>query len=269
MKTKNRISKRSHTSITNYWFLNLLIISLFLYVMPSMAQDQPEKEKKWKFVVAPYVMFPYMSGDVAIGQIPIDVNVNPGDIVSNLDFGAMLYFEASNDKWAIIFDGLYMKLGQEGTTPMLSRKVELDVDQLALTVSGMYRLASWVEVGVGGRFNSIGYSLKIAPGEIVLPGQDLSNDQTWFDPLIVARFMTRFNDSKWRLSVFGDIGGFGIGSDFAWQVNPYAGYQFSKLFELGVAYRWLGMNYDTGSGSDYFLYDLVISGPEIGFLFHF
>ena len=62
---------------------------------------------------------------------------------------------------------------------------------------------------------------------------------------------------------------FGVGSDLAWQVNPFVGYQFSKLFEIDVAYRWLGMKYENGSGTEYFLYDMVISGAEIGFMFHF
>ena len=93
--------------------------------------------------------------------------------------------------------------------------------------------------------------------------------QTWFDPLLVARVMTRFDGSQWRLGMLADIGGFGIGSDLAWQINPFVGYQFSKLFEIDLAYRWLSMDYETGSGTDQFEYDMVISGPEIGLLFHF
>ncbi len=58
-------------------------------------------------------------------------------------------------------------------------------------------------------------------------------------------------------------------SCLAWQINPFVGYQFSKLFEIDLAYRWLSMNYESGADADYFLYDMVISGPEIGFLFHF
>ena len=43
----------------------------------------------------------------------------------------------------------------------------------------------------------------------------------------------------------------------------------SSLFELVLAYRALGMDYETGNGADLFVYDLVTFGPEIGFLFHF
>ena len=63
--------------------------------------------------------------------------------------------------------------------------------------------------------------------------------------------------------------GLGIGSDFTWQAKPYVGYRFSRLFEMTAAYRWIGIDYETGSGRDNFKYDMTISGPEVGFLFHF
>ena len=195
----------------------------------------------------------------------------------------MLYFEASSDKWVASFDLLYMNLGGDGETPLLGRAASVDVKQLGLTFNGLYRVTEWASVGLGFRVNSINQGIKMAAfqgpgGGDLFPAVDVSTRQTWVDPLIVARFMTRFNDSRWRLGMIADIGGFGIdmniggldiGSNFTWQVNPFVGYQFSKLFEIDLAYRWLGMDYETGSGGSYFLYDMVTSGTELGLLFHF
>jgi len=246
-----------------------LAILIFSFILPVIGQKKEDNDKEWNFTVAPYIILPNMNGDIGMGGIEVDVSANPGDIFSNLDFGAMLYFEASTDKFAFTFDLLYMDLGKDGTTPILERDVRVDVDQLAITISGLYRIAPWAEIGIGGRINSLGSQFKIAPGEIVLPGQKLSMDETWLDPLIVTRAMTRFNNSNWRLGLLASVGGFGLGSDFTWEVNPFGGYQFSDLFEISAAYRWLGMNYETGSGSNRFLYDMVISGPQLGLLFHF
>ena len=255
-------------SIASHSFYAVLIAFVLLFVSPSFAQDKAD-DNSWDFTIAPYLMFPNMNGNVALGAINVDVSAGSSDIFSNLDFGAMLYFEASNPKWTIIFDLLYMDLSSGGVTPFLSREVGVQMDQLAIASYGMYRLNSWMEVGIGGRYNSIGTTLDIASGEVILPGNKFSMDQTWFDPLIVARAIKQFDDSKWRIGMLVDIGGFGIGSDFAWQVNPTVGYRFSNLFEMALAYRWLSMDYNTGEGIDYFLYDMTISGPEIGFLFHF
>ncbi|MDN3642044.1 hypothetical protein QWY87_04990 [Lutimonas halocynthiae] len=250
--------------------LALFIGFLFINTISIRAQSQDdENTKKWNFVAAPYLLLPTMQGDVAINDIPIEVDASTGDIFNVLEGGFMLFFEASNSKWAVNMDILYMKLGETGETPILGRIAELEIKQLGLTFNGLYRVAPWAEVGIGGRFNSIEQSAEIAPGEVALPGRFVSMKETWFDPLLVARVMTRFDGSQWRLGMLADIGGFGVGSDLAWQINPFVGYQFSKLFEIDLAYRWLSMDYESGADSNYFKYDMLISGPEIGFLFHF
>lgn len=272
--TKIKEAMYKNLSLDNFTTLLVVISFLFMGSMPTMAQNEDdENTKKWNFVAAPYLLLPTMQGNVAINDIPIEVDASPGDIFNVLEGGLMLFFEASNSKWAVNMDILYMKLGEAGTTPILGRTAELEIKQLGLTFNGLYRVAPWAEVGIGGRFNSIEQSAEIAgvgntPGDI-LPGRFVSMKETWFDPLLVARVMTRFDGSQWRLGMLADIGGFGVGSDLAWQINPFVGYQFSKLFEIDLAYRWLSMDYESGADSNYFKYDMLISGPEIGFLFHF
>ena len=253
----------------NFFLLVLSTALLVFSALPLYAQEDLAKEKKWNFIAAPYLLFPNMSGEITVNGLPADASASAEDIFNNLDLGGMLYFEANNGKWAIIFDGYYVDLGAEGITPLLSRKATIDLKQLVVAVAGMYRLNSWAEVGIGGRINSISSKLTIAPGEYVLPGSEFSMDETWFDPLIVTRIMTRFDESKWRLGLEAGVGGFGIGSTYAYQINPFAGYQFSKLFEVAVTYRWDGMKYEKGSGTDLFVYDVLLQGPSIGLVFHF
>jgi hypothetical protein len=98
----------------------------------------------------------------------------------------MLYLEMANRNWAIRLDGLYMNLGEEGLTPVTERQVEVDLKQVAIQATGLWRATSGVEIGIGGRLNSIKTGLKVQPGQ-VLPGRDDSGTNTWFDPLTVAR----------------------------------------------------------------------------------
>lgn len=261
-------------------FLKLNTVSTVVLVLVSfsmfsqndsttkISDEQINVSQDWSFTAAPYLLLPSMKGDVAVNGIPVDVNVSPGDIFDNLDFGMMLYLEATKEKWTISFDFLYMDLGKDGSTPLASRKASVDIKQVAATVNGLYRINHWLEAGIGGRINSVKNGVRIAEGEYILPGRDFSMTETWFDPLIVTRVMTEL-DENWRLGALADIGGFGIGSDLAWQFNPFVGYRFSKLFEIALAYRWISMDYDTGSSIDYFLYDLTISGAELGLVFHF
>jgi hypothetical protein len=39
--------------------------------------------------------------------------------------------------------------------------------------------------------------------------------------------------------------------------------------EVVGAYRYIDMDYSTGKGSSYFLYDMAISGPALGVAFSF
>jgi hypothetical protein len=139
--------------------------------------------------------------------------------------------------------------------------------QFVLETTVLRRVSSWAEIGLGGRLMNVDASLDIAPGEI-LPGTLVLETNTWFDPFAAARLSVPL-EGPWRLGVRGDFGGFGIGSDYAWQVYPVVGYRFTRLFELAFAYRALGMKYESGSDDTLFVYDLVTFGPELGFLFHF
>jgi hypothetical protein len=237
-------------------------------VAPAGAQEPPGEGDGWSFTVAPYALVPHMNGEVAIRGNPVEVDVGPGDIFKRLDFGAMLNLEMANQDWAIALDGLYMNLGETGKTPVTERDAEVDMKQSAIEATVMRRAGSWAEFGIGGRLNVLKGGLFVAPGEIVLPGIDVSQTKTWFDPLIVTR-LTAPLEGRWRLAIRGDIGGFGIGSSFAWQIYPHVGYRFGSVFELTLGYRAIGMKYETGSDNEAFLYDMTIFGGQIGFLLHF
>ena len=66
----------------------------------------------------------------------------------------------------------------------------------------------------------------------------------------------------------GDIGGFGVGSDFTWSATIVIGYDF-LLFEhpalVYLGYRAIGQDFTEGSGSDRFTWDVIQHGPILGF----
>jgi hypothetical protein len=65
------------------------------------------------------------------------------------------------------------------------------------------------------------------------------------------------------------IGGFGIGSDLAWQAQAIAGYHFSKLFEMSIGYRVISLDYKHGSELDSFIYDVITYGAMVRLGFNF
>jgi hypothetical protein len=228
----------------------------------SMTSGSATASSHWNCVVEPYLLVPYMTGTSGVHGLTSDVDANAGDILGALDFGAMLYFEAQSPRWAFSLDGTYMDLGAGGTTRL--GDVDVDLKQSGVMVTGYARVKPWAEGTVGFQFNSIKGSLK-GSGSL---GVDLSTDQSWTDPYLGVRLAMPHSD-KWQFGFFGAVGGFGVGSDFAWQAFPQVGYRFNPLFELSGGFRTLYMDYQNGSGNDEFTYKLTTYGPQVGGKFHF
>ena len=244
---------------------------LLCFNVNTVSAQESEPENSWHFLAEPYLMFPYMSGETGIGNnLILPVEASPGDIFSKLQMGAMLYLEAQTDKWAITSDLVYMNLNQEITPGILIHDGSVTAKQLIWEAAGFYRLTRCLEVGLGGRVNyvqtSVDASVNVIPdGTEPISGR---HHKTWFDPIIIARFMTDIKD-KWLFQFRGDLGGFGVGSNFTWQLQGYVGYRFTKLFQLSAGYRFLSTDYSSGEGRKEFIFNVNEFGPVVRFGFNF
>ena len=94
----------------------------------------------------------------------------------------------------------------------------------------------------------------------------LSENTGWVDPVIGMRYrykLSRFLTAATRV----DIGGLGLGSDLSY--NLFAGLSWRiGNFSLGGGYRIWSADYQTGSGSKKFGYDVKTSGLIAGMTFH-
>ncbi len=249
----------------------ILPIFFFLFVLSSTAQDSSVTKPKWNFLLEPYLMFPSMNGTAGAGRLPdANLDADAGDIFSHFKIGAMLYFEAAKDRWALSSDLIYMKLGQDATPGPVINNGEVNVKQFAWELAGLRKLLPGLEAGIGLRLNNLSTELDLVTNNIGggTTARNKSLTETWVDPVIIARLKSAA-DKKIIYQFRGDLGGFGIGSDFAWQIQAYAGYRFSKLFQASAGYRIISIDYSKGSGENRFLYDVDTFGPVIRFGFNF
>jgi hypothetical protein len=80
--------------------ISFLCMMTALMAAPALyGQAAGGSSDEWKFKLAPYLVFPWMDGNAAVRGREVDVNVGAGDILSNLQFGAMGYFEARKGAW--------------------------------------------------------------------------------------------------------------------------------------------------------------------------
>ena len=252
-------------------FFNPIFFGFILSIIFSgnaMAQDSGtvvSETNKWNFLVEPYVMFPNMSGTVGLGDFPeATIDASSNDILGQLKMGFMLNAEASTGKWTIGSDLLYMDLAKGVEAGNLISSGEITAKQLGWEVSGLYRVMPWLELGLGGLLNSINsgadLNMKAIGGGTIPKSKSLT--KTWFDLMLITRISNKSGE-KFIYLFRGEIGGFGIGSDLAWQIQAYAGYRFSKLFQITGGYRIISLDYENGSSANRFMYDVNTSGPVL------
>jgi hypothetical protein len=143
------------------------------------------------------------------------------------------------------------------------RNTNVDFNQGAFAFYGLRRLGSAADLTLGMRVNTLQGQLKSNT-----LGFDVSQDKTWVDPLVGLTLRSP-GQHRVRLQVYTEIGGFGAGSDFTWQVFPTLGFRFTDRFSLEAGYRWLDMDYETGDGNERFVYDVLTQGPVGGLAFRF
>jgi hypothetical protein len=220
---------------------------------------------EWKHEFAPYIWGAAMEGQSGIGPVTADVDLSFSDVVDNLESGFQGIYRATKDEWSVTADLVYMGLGATGNGPEGYVRADVDMDQVAFEVSGGYEVMERLVVFGALRYNDISMEIDTSGP---LGTRAASRDEDWIDPVIGAHYTIPFADS-WSVTLRGDIGGFGVGSDFAWQALASVRWQASERLGVVGAYRYFDMDYEDGSGADYFKYDMVASGPGIGVVFTF
>ncbi len=212
----------------------------------------------WQITVAPYLMGAGMSGNTTLRGRDVEVDVSASNIFSNLQFGAMGLVVARKGDWGFGADVIWAALG---TSTDLAN---IDADQGAFAFYGLRRLNPAADVTFGIRVN-------VLRGQLGFKGAAqtvVEQDKVWVDP-IVGLLLRSPMERRVIARVYGEIGGFGVGSDFAWQIFPTVGIRVGERATIDLGYRWIGTDYESGEGNERFAWDVLMQGPVIGSTFTF
>lgn len=231
----------------------------------SAADAAPAGGEKWQHTAALYMLAAGMSGEAAIGPVGADVDVSFSEILENLEIGAFAAYRGTNGTWSVMVNTMFIGLGatKDGR---LGGAADVDFDQAMLEVDAGWRYAKHFELYFGLRATDLDMNLEVRPA--IGATQNADDQQTWVDPLVGIRFETPMG-SNWTFVARGDVGGFGVGSDFAWQAMTHFDWRISKHWGAAFGYVALDMDYEDGDGSDYFKYDIIATGPFAAATFSF
>jgi hypothetical protein len=241
--------------------LALVSISMMLFSTISFASKEA-RQSDWEFNLAPFYLWAInIDGDVSAGPVTAPVEIPFEDVFDSLEAAFVVHFETwYKNQWGFLVDVDYLDIENKMSLPMgINQNVELSLNLAEF--SGFYRLnrdAHKIDFIAGLRYIDMENTVSIVGGSTLLDG-----NQDWTDPLIGARWMWGFAD-VWSLIARGDIGGFGVGSDFSWHALGLVEWQPWKYASFIAGYRALDLDYEDGSGLDYFKFDATIHGPVVG-----
>ena len=237
-----------------------LVAGVFAGTAHAQSPSAPPSGDGWEFTVAPYVMGASLDGTTTVMGRDADVDVTAGDIFDHMKFGAMGMAAARKGNWGVVADAVWVNLEIDSPMPPATFKPTIAL----ISAAAVRRLNDNVDVTLGARWNHVN-----AQVDLLAPvPMSVEKSHDWVDPTVGVVLRTP-GKGRFHGTLIADVGGFGLGSDLSWQVFPTAGVQLSKGVSLEAGWRFLSVDYETGEGRDHFKYDMLYTGPVVGFTFKF
>jgi hypothetical protein len=230
--------------------LSTLGLAGFLVATASQATAAQDRgNPDWHFTLAPYVWFSNLTGAQTL-NLPHDHQVAGPAVVpvgdTLLETGWLVRAEVGKGRWR-------GWLNVSGATVADDAELHLESDP-SVTTSGTYDL-SWytgelyaaVQVGAFTTTNAIELyagGRYMRHKQILTSGSETDTiTETWFDPVIGSRFFVEMGGRFWA-TFNGDIGGFGVGSDFTWSLGGELGFRIFKPLDISMRYNYQEIDYD-------------------------
>jgi hypothetical protein len=259
-----------------------------------VSQGQSTNPPGWVFNIAPYLWLPTINTTLDYnlppalgGRLPTDVSVGPGELLSNLDFAAMVTADARNGPFSLLTDVLHARVSVGASdshiksvdfpglpSVPISRSLQTSISTtLGLTIwtfAGGYTVlqGDWgnLDVLAGFRLLSVNattdYSLALTltgprgNGATFGGIGGVSASRNVWNGIGGLRGRIRIPESRFFVPYYFDIGG--GGSHPTWQIASGVGYQF-RWGAVSATYRYLVFN----QGGNDTVQRLALRGPML------
>lgn len=213
----------------------------------------------WEFTIAPYVWGADVRTSLEIGRNqPVDGSTS---IFNILNGAFMIAGDARNGRWSIGAEFNYLDLGDDVSVGPFNAVASWELDGTMSSLVGGYALSeksdSRLEAFGGLRHWDLNLSTTVV-------NRTASASRVWTDPIIGARFHKSINP-RWNAMAMGNIGGFGVGSDFQWEAIVQASWQWTDNIMLAGGYRHLSVDFKEAGD----VVDLIFTGPYVALGYEF
>jgi len=268
----------------------LLLCLLSSFATPARAENDaaaaPATAPEWEFSLTTYLWATSLDGTLDAEDTSADIDVSFSDIWDELDVGVLAIIEARRGKLSITSNLIYLKLSADAENPVNSLLPAAPPGSFgvrSVIQSGIFELRpAWevLSLPVFGADDARRVAFDLGPAARVLwldqhlsvklePGAPLGpfarrfdESVDWVDFLVAGRVRVQLSE-KLALVVFGDYGGFDIGSSShrTWSLGGFFSYPLGEHWALAGGWRTLEI--DRGR------VNLEMAGPLVGAVYRF
>ncbi len=243
------------------WAISAAIALLSSLHAVALGAAEFGHSETWEYELAAYGWFSGVNGNATVQgtSFPIDLGSPEFWRVLNLSFNFGL--EAHRGPWALVVDAAIANTEDDVTLPgggPGTFRIENVLPGAAVSYRLLAGSATRLEGLAGVRYSEL---------ELVATADTLQATATekWLDPIVGLRVRGRLAERVfYRLR--GDVGGFGAGSELTWNGIVVVVYETSAHFQLGLGYRYYETEFESGAGTDRFVYDARQHGPLAGLI---
>ncbi len=273
MKRSRALRADRHNYIRST-LLPMAMVAALIAIGPCPARAQQAVDPSGlQLSVTPYLWFPHIDSRIRT-PIPeegsITQTINYDQIFNHLSWVPFMgSVEGRYDRYGVFVDYIHLPVRSGFSThDVLFNGGTADLVFDVATVDFLYRPIAQpqqsLDVGVGVRPWGVETNLSFNSG--LLPGRSVQPGGSWADPLIAARYHRELG-SGFALTVYGDVGGFGLAAHTDWQVVGTIDYALRSAIDLHLGYRSLNVNYSLNNRPVGFNENL--NGPIIAGTFRF
>ena len=265
---------------------------------PTNASPPPPGPSGWTFDLTPYVWFATLNVGTNLslppalgGTVSTDTSVGFGQLLSHINFGAMVAADARYEQFSILTDFLYMNLGGVGSriksvnfpnhpeipiSSSVQASAGMHLSAPIWTLAGGYTVAqgNWgnFDVIAGFRYLELNARINYSLGLTITGPRgngatfggigSVSGSVNIWNGIAGFRGRILINNTGFFIPYYFDIGA--GGSNLTWQIASGVGYQ-TRYADLTLTYRYLTFE----QGSSAVLQRLSVRGPMIAATFRF
>jgi hypothetical protein len=236
---------------------------------PALLQNRTEatvlepEPSDWHFRTGLNLWFGAITGTAGHQKTEIDVDAGLDEIFDNDTLGLEFNFEAGTGPWSILFDAMWMHLGDDAKTSG-GLDADFDGDFGFIDIAGGYEFKRFnvrgktvaLDALLGFRWTTVDTSIQVKEGATPRPKAD--NNKDFVDPYVGIRARMYLSE-KYTLTGTATVGGLGVGSDLLATGELMLEYRLNGTWSLVGGYRVYYYDYD-----DNFEWNVTMHGPVIG-----